>query len=122
MAVFFRDKIKGVTYFQRRGSKYGAKRQDYNGHSYHSKKEAAYAQELDLRVKAGELKEWHRQIPIELRVNGTKICTYTIDFLEVDMNDNEIYTEIKGFETPEWRIKWALFDALYPDLEKQVIK
>jgi hypothetical protein len=31
-------------------------------------------------------------------------------------------TEIKGFETPEWRLKWKLFDALHPAWEKQVIK
>ena len=35
---------------------------------------------------------------------------------------NVMYTEIKGFRRPEWRLKWKLFDALHPDWEKQVIK
>lgn len=61
-------------------------------------------------------------MPIELRVNGELICTYKIDFVEIDMKDNETWTEIKGFETPEWRLKWKLFDALYPERKKQVIK
>jgi len=88
----------------------------------HSAKEAGYAEQLDWRVKAGELKYWERQVPIDLRVNGQKICTYVIDFVETDKNDNVMYTEIKGFATSEWRFKWALFDAIHPDWEKQVIK
>lgn len=109
-------------YFQRRQSKYGNKSQEYDGHVYHSIKEANYARELDLRIKAGELKSWERQIPVELVVNDFKICTYTIDFLEIDKNGGEIWTEVKGFETPEWRLKWKLFEALYPERDKQVIK
>lgn len=108
-------------YFQKRGNKFGAKRTTYNGHLYHSIKEANYAAELDLRVKAGELKSWRRQVPIELRVNDQKVCTYTIDFVEVDKKGNEMWTEVKGFATPEWRIKWNLFDALFPELDKQVV-
>jgi hypothetical protein len=109
-------------YLQRRGNKYNAKKTTYNGHVYHSAKEADYAEQLDWRLKAGELKEWQRQVPIDLSVNGQRICTYVIDFWELDKNDNEMWTEIKGFETSEWRFKWALFDAIHPDWEKQVIK
>lgn len=94
-----------AVYFQKRQNKYGAKSATYNGHTYHSKKEAAYAAELDIRVRIGELKRWERQVPIELRVNDQKICTYTIDFVEYDLRGNVMYTEIKGFETPEWRLK-----------------
>lgn len=85
-------------------------------------KEANYAAELDMRVKAGELKEWRRQEAVELRVNDMKICVYTIDFVEVDKNGGEVWTEVKGFETPEWRLKWRLFEALYPERDKQIIK
>jgi len=109
-------------YWQKRQNKYSNKSTEYKGERYHSIKEASYAQELDLRVRAGELKEWRRQVPIELRVNDMKICTYTIDFVEVDKNGGEMWTEIKGFETPEWRLKWKLFEALYPERDKQVIK
>ena len=103
-------------------NKFGSIRQDYQGHSYHSKREAAYAAELDLRVRAGELKEWRRQEAVELRVNDKKICVYTIDFVEVDKKGKEMWTEVKGFETPEWRLKWKLFDALFPERNKQIIK
>ena len=33
-----------------------------------------------------------------------------------------MYTGIKGFETPEWRSKWKLFDAIHPEWKKQAIK
>jgi hypothetical protein len=61
-------------YWQKRTSKYGAKSATYNGHTYHSMREANYAADLDLRVRAGELKEWRRQVPIDLIVNGVKVC------------------------------------------------
>lgn len=108
-------------YWQKKQNKYGANKCTYGGHIYHSKKEAAYAEELDIRIMAGELKEYKRQVPIELRVNNQKICVYTIDFVEIDKDGNEMYTEVKGFPTPEFRLKWKLFDALYPEIEKQVI-
>ena len=61
-------------------------------------------------------------IPIELYVNGQKVCTYVIDFVKIDPKGNKIYNEVKGFETQEWRFKWRLFDAVHPDWEKQVVK
>jgi hypothetical protein len=78
-------------YWEKKQNKYGNKSAEYNGHVYHSIKEANYAAELDLRVRAGELREWQRQIPIELRVNDQKICVYTIDFLEIDKNGGEMW-------------------------------
>lgn len=71
---------------------------------------------------AGELSHWERQVPIDLVVSGYKIATYRIDFVEYDKNGGEMWTEVKGFETPEWRLKWKLFEALYPERDKQVIK
>jgi hypothetical protein len=99
---------------------YWTAEQRANGYWWYG--EAEYAEELDWRVKAGDLREWRRQVPIELYVNNQKVCTYAIDFLEVDKNGGEMWTEIKGFETPEWCLKWKLFDALYPERDKQVIK
>lgn len=112
-----------MTYLQAyRKNKFSNKTTIYNGQYYQSIKEADYAQELDLRVRAKDLKEWRRQVPIDMYVNGMKICTYKIDFVEIDHNGNEVWTEIKGFETAEWRLKWKLFEALFPEREKQVIK
>jgi hypothetical protein len=106
----------------KRQNKFGANKTTYGGSIYHSKKEADYAQELDLLVKVGEIKSWERQVPIELRVNGKKICTYTMDFITITKEGHEKWIEVKGFETPEWRLKWKLLDALFPDQDKEVVK
>ena len=98
---------------QRYGSKYGAKSHIYEGISYHSKKEAGYAAELDLRKKASDIKGWERQIKISLDVNGYHICNYYVDFLITHMDGQKEFVEVKGFETPEWQLKWRLFEALH---------
>jgi hypothetical protein len=114
-----------MVYRVRWGNKYGAKRQEYGGKQYHSKKEAGYAAELDLRVLAKDIKGWTRQKRIPLEVNGFHVADYYIDFV-VEHNDDTIeYVEVKGFETPEWRLKWKLFEALYsrqPTVRLTVVK
>lgn len=104
-----------MTYWQKKGSKYGAKKATYGESIYHSKKEAGYAQELDLRVKAKDIKSWERQVRIPLVVNGYKICDYTIDFVVTHNDKTKEYVEVKGFFTPEFRLKWKLFEALFSD-------
>lgn len=100
-------------YRQRYGNKYGAKSHIYNGLSYHSKKEAGYAAELDIRKKAGDISDWERQIKISLDVNGHHIANYYVDFLILHNDQTREYVEVKGFETPEWKLKWSLFEALF---------
>ena len=108
------------------GNKYHAVSSTYNGISYHSKKEAAYAAELDLRVKAKDIKGWERQKKISLDINGYHICNYYMDFV-VEHNDGTFeYVEVKGFETEEWRLKWKLTEAIFskerPDVRLTVVK
>lgn len=97
-------------------NKYKAKKQEFNGIQYHSKKEAAYAHELSIRKAAGEIKDWERQTKISLDVNGKHIANYYIDFVVYHNCETLEYVEVKGFETPEWRLKWKLFHALYGHL------
>lgn len=102
----------------RRGNKYHAETCVYKGIPYHSKKEAAYAAELDLRGRAGDIRSWSRQIRIPLDVNGRHIADYLVDFAVDHKDGSREYIEIKGFETEVWRLKWKLFEALYGDLPK----
>lgn len=103
------------------GSKYGNVTAEHNGIQYHSKKEAAYAAELDLRVKAGDIKSWTRQEKISLDVNGFHICNYFIDFVVIHNDDSTEYVEVKGFETDVWKMKWKLFEALYSEKENTIL-
>lgn len=96
-------------------NKYGNTSSTYNGVQYHSKREAREAAELDLRVKAGEILRWERQVRISLDVNGYHICNYFIDFVLYYPDGRTEYLEVKGFETEVWRLKWKLFESLYGD-------
>lgn len=98
-------------------NKFNAKGRHYNGKWYDSTGEMNYAQELDLLLKAGEIQSWERQVKISLDVNGIHICNYYVDFRIVDKNGTVKYIEYKGFETPEWKMKWNLFTALIGDID-----
>ena len=106
-----------TVYVKRYQNKYGAVKQTFNGRSYHSKKEAAYAQQLHLRKLAGEITEILPQYPLRLYVNEKKICNYFIDF-KITLADGTVeLIEVKGFETDVWRLKWKLTEALLEEIE-----
>lgn len=107
-----------MTFNVYRGNKYRAKRTDYGGSVYHSKLEAAYAQELDLRMRAGDIKGWERQVRLDLRVNGQHICDYKIDFVVEHHDGSREYVECKGVEMPDWKLKWSLLEATFEDFRK----
>src|SRR6185369_2591417 len=102
-----------MTYFVRKGNNYNNTKQNYNGNRYDSKKESSYAKELDLRLKAGDIKAWERNFPpLELRVNGKLICKWKIDFKIIHNDDSIEWVETKGVETYDYIIKRKLFEAL----------
>lgn len=93
-----------------------AQKQEYNGYLYDSKFEAGYAQELDLRLKAKDIKNFERQVNLDLEVNGYIVCQYRIDFI-IYHNDGTIeYVECKGYPTDVWKLKWKLFESIFSDL------
>lgn len=103
-------------------SKYRNQTKRYGGRSYDSIKEANHAEELDWRIKAGEIKEVIPQYKIDLKINDRHISNYYIDF-KVILSDGDIeYHEVKGFETEVWRLKWKLTEALYPEYNLILIK
>jgi hypothetical protein len=107
-------------------NKYNAKGRNYNGQWYHSTGEMNYAMELDWRKKAGEIKDWERQVKIDIRVNGMHITNYFIDFKIIHNDGSVEFLEYKGMETPLWQLKWnlllALRDELIPGAELTVVK
>lgn len=81
-------------------NKYGAKKTEYNGRTFDSKKEAEYAGELDLmRKAAGEsdrVVDVEYQIPYVLEVKDQKIGKYILDF-KVTYADGRIeHVDVKG--------------------------
>jgi len=88
----------------------------YNGRQYHSKKEAQYASELDLRKKANDIREWEPQFKVSLDVNGIHIANHYVDFMVYHMDGSKELVEIKGkflYNADTWRMKRKLLEATY---------
>lgn len=105
-----------------KASKYSSVITTYGGILYHSKKEAAYAEELDTRVRCKDIRSWERQVRIPLDVNGAHICDYVMDFVITHNDETKEFVEVKGFEKPEWKLKWKLLQAIFPTLRLTLVK
>lgn len=103
------------------GNKYGAKRTEYNGRKYDSKLEARVAQELDLRMKAGEFVEIIPQYRIKLYVylpdnKKADLFTYICDFRCEKPDGSFLLVEAKGHPTEVYRTKRKILDLVWlPD-------
>ncbi len=100
-------------------SKYHNVFTEYNGRTYHSKKEAEYAAHLDLMVKANHVKKWEPQVKYVFTVNGIRVGTYNLDF-KVWYSDGRIeHVDCKGDVNPLsvpyklFKIKSALMLACF---------
>jgi hypothetical protein len=100
-------------FYQRNGNKYGAKRTEFNGRHYDSKFEAGVAQELDLRLKAGELVAVEPQYKVEVwcyRSDGQRAfkVSHKVDFRIAYPDGSFELVEAKGVETTDyiWRRKF----------------
>jgi len=103
-------------------NKYRNRKTMYNDVLYDSMREASYARELDLRVKAKDIITWSGQPKFPIIVNEKKICTYIADF-EVIKNDGTVeYVDVKGMETTVFKLKWKLVKALYPEINFKIVK
>lgn len=97
--------------------KFGAKPQICDGKHFSSQLEAKYYQVLKLAQNAKErpLLFFLRQVPFELPGN----FTYRLDFMEFwtpkegEETGDIIFTETKGFMTPEAKIKIAQVEEIY---------
>ena len=106
-----------MTWYHQKGNKYGAKSTIYDGKVYDSKKEAAYAAELDLRLRAADILRWERQVRLDLKIDGRHICNYYIDFVITHNDGSKEYIEIKGFKTEVWRLKWKMTEVLLEKMD-----
>ena len=98
-----------------RKNKFGAIKTWYNDFKYDSKFEASVAMDLDIRLKAGEIKYWENQFKVEMwayDAHGEKaICkNHKIDFCIHELDGSFTLLEAKGVETQDWRDrkKWLL--------------
>lgn len=74
-------KVQGEKKGTEKGTnKYKAKRSNYGGYVYDSKREADYAAELDLLKKAGQILDWDKQFPVRVEPEGIHFFTTKVDF------------------------------------------
>lgn len=108
-------------YYVRRANKYNNVSTVYNGRRFASKLEARTAQELDLRMKAGEFVEIIPQYRIKLYVylpDGKKadLFTYICDFRCERPDGTYLLVESKGKVTETYRTKRRILDLVWlPD-------
>ena len=107
---------------KRKPSKYKNKVAETGGKIYDSKMEARYAEQLEWRKKAGEIKEIIPQFCLRLDVDGHHICKYYVDFKVVYPDGRVEFHEVKGFSTDVFRLKWKLACAIYGEENFVLIK
>src|SRR4030067_216667 len=109
-------------------NKYRNVKVELDGYKFDSKREAEYYQELCLRKKAGDVKEFEIKPAYEVGIRkydqmhylqcrrkgkpsqaiwGQTVFTYTPDFVV----DGEL-VDVKGFETPVFKLKAKILAAL----------
>lgn len=83
---------------------------------FHSKKELARWLSLKLLVRAGEISDLKRQVPVPLHVNGELIVTMKVDFQYTELDKGHakqiVFEDTKGYPTRDWEISAKLFKAL----------
>lgn len=101
-------------YIQRKAPRVkGYVRQTYNGYSYMSKLEAAYAEILDKRRAANEIQEWEKQFKVSIDVNGMHITNYYCDFRILHNDNSYELVETKGWETDVYKLKRKMLEAIW---------
>ena len=93
-------------------SKYGNKKVEVNGILFDSKKEARRYLELTALEAAGEIRDLKRQVSFLLipsqRIDGKvveKEVRYVADFAYYDKSGSYVVEDVKGYKTPEYRLK-----------------
>lgn len=109
-----------------KSNKFGAKRTEFNGQIFDSKFEASEAAGLELRKKAGDIKDYDTQFKIEARAyrEDGKLAfveKHKVDF-RIHHNDGsyELY-EAKGVETDNYKFKRKCLELLWLPLHKDHI-
>jgi hypothetical protein len=101
-------------------NKYRNNRVEIDGIKFDSEKEGRFYTQLKLRKKAGEVKDFQRQVPFAIEVNGIHIAKYLLDF-QVEYPDGRIdYIDIKAktkegkwITTDTFKLKKKLVEAIY---------
>lgn len=104
-----------------RPSKYRAVKTVVDNIEFASKAEARRYGELKLLEKGGYIRQLELQPVYPVVIEGKVICKYIADFRYFE-GSQRIVEDIKGMETPVFRLKRKLVEALYPGVKILVVK
>ena len=90
--------------------KFKAVRTERDGIKFPSKKQAAYYDELQMKVKAGFVLFFLMEVPVRLPGG----VTYRCDFVEFHADGSCHFVDVKGVRTPQYILKKKQVEALYP--------
>ncbi len=83
-------------------------------HVHDSRAEARYCDQLKAAQQAGDIVGYKCQVQTPLLAGGKVICYHIVDFVVEEKPDFYVAHEVKGFQTPEWRLKRKLWEATNP--------
>lgn len=92
------------------------------GHNHDSCMEAGYCDQLSMLKTMKEIRDFKTQVSYSFDINGAHICNHIVDFLVEDKDGHLEVHEVKGFANEVWRIKFKLFEALYPEIPYRIIR
>lgn len=101
-------------------SKYSAKRVEFDGIIFDSKKEAGRYMQLKMMQKAGMISNLERQVPFELNPGGTHSLIYKADFVYTDDAGKIIVEDVKGYRTKEYKKKRRLMLEVHKIVIKEM--
>ena len=93
-----------------RKHKFGAVATERDGQRFDSKKEGRYYDQLKLRMQAGEVVMFLRQVPFHLPGG----VTYRVDFQEFLADGSVRFVDVKGVETESFKVKKRMVETIYP--------
>ena len=93
-------------------AKFGNVKTEVDGVLFDSKKEARRYVELKLMVRAGLIRDLECQPKFPICVNNVTVSKYIADFQYIE-NGQTIVEDVKGVQTPIFRLKAKLVKAIY---------
>lgn len=104
-----------------RRPKYLNRKTVVDGVSFDSRAEARRWHELQLLMRAGEIRALRRQVSFELvpsvrllgSVRATPAVRYVADFVYTDANGRTVVEDVKGVLTPVYRLKRHLMKHVF---------
>jgi hypothetical protein len=114
---------KQPTRFGKKRHKYNAVKTTVDGRVFDSKAEARRYGELKLLEMAGAITELKFQPEFILleKMPGQRAIKYRADFEYLE-NKKRIVEDVKGFKTPQFKMKEKMFRAKFRDLELRITK